>query len=100
MSLVPPKIAPFAFEESLYEVGEYASIICAVPHGDFPLSTVWKLNNQTIYSDSGIYVTPIGHRSSSLTIDSMTHEHAGNFTCRSENVAGVAEYTAKLEVNG
>lgn len=49
---------------------------------------------------SGIVITPLGQRSSSLIIESMTHAHAGNYTCRSRNFAGVAEYTAKLEVNG
>lgn len=98
--LVPPKIAPFAFEENPYEIGQYASALCAVSHGDFPLNITWKVNGKAIAGIPGISTNMMGRRSSALAIDSLTQEQSGNFTCRGENSAGYAEHTAILEVNG
>ncbi|KAK9680805.1 Immunoglobulin domain [Popillia japonica] len=97
--LVPPKIAPFAFEENPYEIGQYASALCAVSHGDFPLNITWKVNGKAIAGIPGISTNMMGRRSSALAIDSLTQEQSGNFTCRGENSAGYAEHTAILEVN-
>lgn len=97
---VPPKIAPFTFEESPYEIGQYASTMCAVSHGDFPLNITWKFNGNPIDKNSGILIAMNGKRMTTLAIDSLNHDHSGSFTCRGENLAGFAEYTAILEVNG
>lgn len=35
-----------------------------------------------------------------LTIDSVTDEHSGNYTCVAQNKAGTARYSADLNVNG
>lgn len=99
-SAVAPKVAPFTFEENPYEIGQYASIMCAVSHGDFPLNITWKLNSRPIEEIPGIVVAMLGKRSTTLAIESLTNDHAGNYTCRGENLAGFAEYTTMLEVNG
>lgn len=99
-SSVPPKITPFFFEDNPYEIGQYANTMCAVSHGDFPIKITWEFNGKPLERNYGISVTPIGRRSATLTIDSLSHDHAGNFTCKGVNVAGLAEFTATLEVNG
>lgn len=42
----------------------------------------------------------MGKRSSILVIESVTHSHAGNYTCNANNSAGDASYVAELQVNG
>lgn len=35
-----------------------------------------------------------------MTIESISHSLAGNYTCVAQNWAGFSEYTADLHVNG
>lgn len=35
-----------------------------------------------------------------MTIESISHSLAGNYTCAAENRAGFSEFTADLHVNG
>lgn len=42
----------------------------------------------------------MGPRSSVLTIESISGEHAGNFTCVAKNQAGTATHFSTLIVNG
>lgn len=95
-----PRVTPFAFEDNPLQDGDYVNIQCSISHGDFPLNITWIFNGLEVKTKSGIVVTPVGKRSSSLTIDSVSHNHAGNYTCRGANQAGFAEYTATLMVNG
>lgn len=39
-------------------------------------------------------------RITQLSIDSVTAEHAGQYTCFAENQAGASEYSTYLHVNG
>lgn len=41
-----------------------------------------------------------GKRGSILSIDSVSHAHAGKYTCVAKNKAGEATYSADLNVNG
>lgn len=95
-----PRVLPFSFEENPIQAETYATIQCTVPQGDFPLNISWRFNNAPIHSQSGILVTAVGRRSSSLTLESVSYNQMGNYTCRGENKAGYAEYTAALMVNG
>lgn len=42
----------------------------------------------------------LGQRSLALNIDSISDNHRGNYTCEASNAAGVARYSALLNVNG
>lgn len=42
----------------------------------------------------------LGQRSLALNIDSISDNHRGNYTCEASNAAGVARYSAVLNVNG
>lgn len=84
--------------------GEAASVHCATPVGDLPLTFSWLLDGQEIQpfssSISDLTIGAIGKRSHFLNIESIRAEHAGNYTCRVENSAGFSEHTARLIVNG
>lgn len=45
-------------------------------------------------------VTKAGNKVSTLTIESVRDVHSGTYTCVAQNKAGVARYSANLNVNG
>lgn len=95
-----PRITPFTFEENPVEEGGYVVVQCSVATGDLPLKIFWKFNGTLIIDSDGVSVTSVGKRSSSLTIESVTHHHAGYYTCIGQNKVGQAEYSTLLQVNG
>ncbi|XP_075224355.1 Down syndrome cell adhesion molecule 1 isoform X5 [Lycorma delicatula] len=97
--MVPPKLAPFSFGEEILEAGESASVQCSVSAGDLPIQISWYFNNDTINPVSGILTSVIGKRISVLSIESIDHSHAGNYTCVGKNRAGNSSFTATLNVN-
>lgn len=48
----------------------------------------------------GITVINIGDRSAILSIGTVSDSHAGFYTCKAENVAGKANFSSELIVNG
>jgi hypothetical protein len=80
--------------------GSYAQLSCVITEGDEPISLAWSFHGHNLTSDLGIITTNIGSRTSILMINSVTHKHMGNYTCKSSNKAGGASHTASLRVNG
>lgn len=81
--------------------GDPASVQCFVSGGDLPLQVSWLHNGYPISdNDDLISMGRLGHRLFALNIDSLQGEHSGNYTCLAKNVAGTAEHTAVLIVNG
>lgn len=98
--IVAPQILPFDFGEESVNSGDLASVTCSVHKGDLPLNITWLHNNQTIGYKTGIMVSKVGKKISTLSIDSVQAEHSGVYTCLAANRAGDAFYSAKLHVNG
>lgn len=71
-----------------------------VTKGDTPVNITWHLNGKPTSEIKGITVTRIGHKSSSLSIDSVASIHNGVYTCSAANRAGHANYSTELAVNG
>lgn len=65
-----------------------------------PVSFTWELNGQSVSEINGITVGTFGKKTSVLTIDSLSEDHAGNYTCLAANRAGVSAYSAELIVMG
>ncbi|KAG8244652.1 hypothetical protein J6590_017597 [Homalodisca vitripennis] len=95
--MVPPVIAPFAFERSPMNAGGFAMLHCTVPHGDLPLNINWSYPNSV--SRPLVTVTQVAERVVMLTIESLSARHAGNYTCHASNRGGSAVFTAALDVN-
>ena len=72
---------------------------CVIVKGDTPLNITWLLSNGK-QRTSGISITQASERHSTLTISSVLAENAGKYTCFAHNLAGAANYTAVLKVNG
>ena len=62
----------------------------------------WTLNNEQINSKThdGVVISKTGKMISVLSIDSVTAQHAGNYTCIASNKAGTAHLSTRLSVNG
>lgn len=64
-----------------------------------PLNISWLLNNKKIEENAQITTSAIGKRGSALSMESVSHEHAGKYTCVAKNAAGEGAYSADLQVN-
>lgn len=95
-----PNIVPFDFGEESIHSGVFIQVYCTVKDGDLPLRIIWLHNGIPIKNFPDISTAPVGKRGSVLSIESVQYEHAGNYSCRADNVAGEAEFTAELQVNG
>lgn len=73
---------------------------CTILGGDLPINVTWLLNSKAIDSFHDISLARLGKRVNVLTIESVAAHHAGNYSCRAQNKAGVTEHFASLIVNG
>ena len=93
-------MVPFTFGDEPVNQGDFVQLTCNVKRGDKPLSLTWSLKGAIISSDPVLTTTMIGQQTSMLIISSVDYQHSGVYTCRAENPAGVATYSAELNVNG
>jgi len=91
---------PFTFGDKPLEFGQSSTVTCSVVQGDRPLELSWWFDGIQISEDRTDISMISGKKSTMLTIDSLSGEHSGNYTCMARNFAGTAEYTAQLFVTG
>lgn len=85
-------------------------MLCSVTDGDLPLSLAWFREGKPLRKGprgsgasagaGGVSITEIGDFESVLRIDDLRPEHNANFTCRAENLAGVASHSQTIRVKG
>lgn len=97
---VKPQISPFDFGTAAVSSGMFVQVTCTAFEGDLPINFNWELNDRLIRDYPDISVSPVGRRSSYLSIDSVSYEHAGNYTCFARNVGGEVFSSTELQVNG
>ncbi|KAJ8982888.1 hypothetical protein NQ317_004318 [Molorchus minor] len=97
--LVPPQILPFNFGDESVNSGDMASLTCSVFKGDLPVNITWLHNHLTVDYNSGISIFKNGNKMSSLSIETVGEEHAGIYTCVTQNRAGNTTHSAELHVN-
>jgi len=93
-------MAPFSFGDEPLHAGQTATVMCFVSEGDLPVELTWWLNGAKIGDDRTDVSMVSTKKSTMLTIDSVSGELAGNYSCMARNWAGVAQYTTELVVNG
>ena len=98
-SAVPPQLQPFNFHENT-NTGDLIIVHCTVLKGDTPIGLKWLFKGRNIDVDDQVQITAMGNRVSSLTIPSVRGEHAGEYACVADNVAGRARHSAHLKING
>ncbi|XP_059046490.1 cell adhesion molecule Dscam2 isoform X9 [Achroia grisella] len=99
--MVPPLIVPFSFGEMPYNPGDTVVVNCVATKGDLPLDISWTFSSETLDSSlhRDIMTMQLGPRASALTINPVSANHQGNYTCIVQNAAGRVEYAATLVVN-
>lgn len=90
----------FDFGEESINSGDMATVNCAVTKGDFPMNITWLFNGKPIDRTIGITTGQMNKRISTISIESVNAEHAGEYTCNAYNKAGMSTYSATLNVNG
>lgn len=93
-------MVPFSFGEGSIDAGQSATLQCTLSEGDLPLTIMWLYNDIPIKSSEQVTVSKISKRVSVLTLEPVTHELVGNYTCLATNAAGKASFTAQLNVDG
>lgn len=92
---------PFLFGEDSFNTGDSTGVSCMIIKGDLPISIKWTLNGQPLINgENGVTIAKLSAKSSVLNIGSVEKEHRGIFRCHAENMAGIAEYSSELHVNG
>lgn len=99
---VPPQIAPITFGDQAAKWGEQVSSVCSVHTGDKPIMIEWRLNGKRITPKAhpDITISRSGKKLSLLNIDSVTADHAGEYTCVASNPAGSANRSTVLSIDG
>lgn len=99
---VRPKILPIPPMTNLLNEGMRAAISCQIVEGDLPVMFTWTKDGDGLNNGLGVGTSTRNHDeySSSLIIDHITAEHAGNYTCIAKNAAGEENFTVPLTVNG
>lgn len=92
---------PFEFGDESFNSGDSIAVQCMISKGDLPLQIHWTLNGDPIVNEAeNIQVLRMSPRLSSLSIEGITGVHRGQFRCIASNLAGRAEFTSELKVNG
>lgn len=91
---------PFDFGDVPLNAGEFLQVTCSVKGGDLPMKIVWFLNDRNVQEYPEMSISLIGKRGSALSIESVSHEHVGKYTCLAKNAAGEETYSTNLHVNG
>lgn len=96
---VLPKLKPFDTDNEPLMMDEFFQVLCTAIHGDHPMQFSWLLGNQTVYPSERIRID-FTKRSSTLSIESVSGDDAGNYTCVASNRAGATESVVELVVKG
>lgn len=97
---MPPQINPFDISDVPLNAGEFIQIVCTIKEGDLPISINWLLNDKKLQKFPEMSTMAAGKRGSILSIESVSHAHAGKYSCVAQNQAGQSTYSAELHVNG
>lgn len=102
MLVVEPQIEPFTFNLNAINGESLAKVLCTIVAGDLPIRVAWLKNGVPLTSKSAknVRITQLDDVMVMLTLSSLTVEDSGNYTCKAENSAGVATFTAPLFVKG
>ncbi|KAF4517358.1 hypothetical protein B566_EDAN018819 [Ephemera danica] len=94
----PPLLLPFSFGERAMSSGSVVAVPCAVIGGDHPVHVHWLHNGHLIKHRSDVTSLPLGEAGAFLSIPSVHARHAGTYTCVAKNRAGIAEFSAMLNI--
>ncbi|KAL2740305.1 Down syndrome cell adhesion molecule-like protein Dscam2 [Vespula squamosa] len=96
-----PQLLPIAFNTEVANWGDFVSVPCSILKGDMPMDISWSFNGVPIDTskDTAITISKISNHLSTLSIDSVSARHAGEYACSASNLAGAVSRSATLTVN-
>lgn len=94
-----PQIQPFSFPKNV-ALGEKTSVTCVVANGAGNLEFTWTQDGRSVENTASKHVKAITENIAAITIDRVTANDVGNYTCTVSNDAGVDSYSAALSVQG
>lgn len=78
---------------------EYIQISCSAIYGDFPMKFSWLFRNKSIVGSENVRIE-FTKRSSILSIEAISGDNAGVYTCVVANHAGATNASTELIVKG
>jgi Down syndrome cell adhesion protein 1 len=98
---VAPKVVPFSAPANLQQ-GERTTLTCTVARGDSPLSLQWMKDGKAILPAElkSVKLLNFDEFNSMLTIESLSIQHIGNYSCLAANLAGESSVSTNINVNG
>lgn len=94
----PPKVLPFVIPKNLL-VGERVNILCSAASGSKPLTFTWFKDDNVLRREGSVRVVDSSDYST-LNIEDLKLDHAGNYTCVVSNTGGTVSYSDALQVKG
>ncbi|KAG0444842.1 hypothetical protein HPB47_013323 [Ixodes persulcatus] len=94
-----PQIQPFSFPPNV-NLGEKASVTCSATRGDGPFRFTWTQDGRPIVNTASKYARTVVDDIATMTIEKVSAEDVGNYTCTVSNGAGRDSASASLMVEG
>lgn len=95
-----PEISQLSFNAEEFLEGDFAQSNCVLRKGDKPIVISWLFNGLPLTNSEDVEIVKMGSRSSILTIEPVTGQNQGNYTCVASNPAGSMAVHTVLKVNG
>lgn len=96
---VPPRLKQLDTESEPLFMDDYYQMSCSAIHGDHPIQFEWRFRNRTLSSTENIRIE-YTKRSSTLSIEAVSGNNAGEYTCIAWNRAGATNASTHLIVKG
>lgn len=97
---------PFSFGEEELNLDDTVTAVCTITKGDIPMKLWWTFKSDddefpyNLTTSDGVVVSRSSQKVSMLTIEAVKARHKGNYTCYSQNKAGVSQQSSYLSING
>jgi hypothetical protein len=100
-----PQIVPLSFGEEEVNLDETVSATCTITKGDLPIKIWWTFSDgfepeKNLTTGDGIDIMQRNQKVSMLNIEAVKARHRGNYSCYSQNHAGLVQQSATLAISG
>ena len=95
-----PKLANIVSHKS-QTIGSYFQVVCSIEEGSLPIFFEWFKNSKSLSAVPGVnYKIENSKRSSTLSIESININDAGNYSCVAKNPFGSDGHNIVLNIKG
>ncbi|XP_042142931.1 hemicentin-1-like [Ixodes scapularis] len=94
-----PDIMPFSFSANS-ALGQKSTVSCVVSFGQGPFDFYWTQEGKEIEDSPRKHTKTVTENVAVMTIEKVTAEDLGNYTCTVSNAAGSSSHSATLVIEG